>query len=328
MGKLFAHVQQPGWDETFDDEDISDEQKAVEQRIAVEYLTRAAEKEYSEAYPSLVSVGVDLAFGDYVTEEEAEEYRNKTFEWAKSGAALNNPQSHLDLGVLYQVGTGTEKNFKKAEESYLKAIELGNKVAPSSLAALYDEHYELFPDKISDAYYYAYLAQSRGHKSSVLETLRKHCEERASVVENSAGGFDVERFMSLALPRKLAFNPENSPTISELGSNTKITTLVEDLYNHYCDAEMYVTSMKISRPEPSTRIVDYIDELRLFSATLWPELRKLRESLASLSYYSHGEILDVAEAETDVDLQMAILEMVEIYIDLDELYDCLNTFIN
>jgi hypothetical protein len=86
--------------------------------------------------------------------------------------------------------------------------------------------------------------------------------------------------------------------------------------------------MKISRPEPSTRIVDYIDELRLFSATLWPELRKLRESLASLSYYSYGVILDVAEVETDVDLQMAILDMVEIYIDLDELYDCLNTFIN
>ena len=36
MGKLFAHVEQPGWDETFEDEDISNEQKRAEQRIAIE----------------------------------------------------------------------------------------------------------------------------------------------------------------------------------------------------------------------------------------------------------------------------------------------------
>lgn len=326
MGKLFAHVEQPGWDEKFEDEEISDEQKRAEQRIAIEYLTRAADKQYSEAYPALFSVGIALAFSDDIPDEEADELRGKLLEWAKAGASLDVPQSHLDLGVLYQIGTNVvDVDYSMAEKHYLKATELGSAAAPNTLACLYDELYEEFPGKMSEAYYYALLAKSRGNKSTSLSLFDTHCKERALMLEKRDGGFDAKEFADLVLPRKLSFLPPQSPIYGDFKDDAYIKELVERLAKDYHDNNDFLTLQSFQDPSSDTRIVDFIDTMRLFCASLWRELKLKCSNLASVSFFDFDKILDIAENEvTDTTLQLAVVLNVEIYYDLQDLYKALN----
>lgn len=325
MGKLFAHVELPGWDEKFEDEVISNEQKQAEQRIAIEYLTRAADKKYPEAYPCLVSIALDIVYSDDVAEDVAEELSAKILDWAKAGASLDDPQSHLDLGVLYQTGTSVDVDIFMAEKCYLKATELGSAAAPNTLASLYDEFYEEFPSKMSESYYYALLAKSRGYKSSCMDLFDTHCKERALMLEKQEGGFDVEEFANLVLPRKLSFLPTQSPLYRDIQSNADIKKLVESLCEHYHDNVEFLTLHTFNDPSSDTKIVDFIDTMRLYCARLWREVKLKCKQLASVSFFDMEKTLDIAEKNVNnTTLQLAIILTVEIYMDLDDLYKTLN----
>ena len=276
MGKLFAHLRQPGWDELFEEEsELAVEQKRIDQKIAVEYLTRAAEKGYAEAYSCLASIGIDQAFADDIPDDEAEKIKTKIFEWSAEGAKLDHPQSMLDLGVLYQIGIGAETDIAKAEEWYKRACDKGSQAAPSSLASLYDEFY---PRRASEAYYYALVALTRGHEADNWSELNQHCIERAKELESKAEGFDALEFADVALPRKMMILPTESPLVREMAS-LSAENLLKIIYLYRLVGE--ALRVKYSAEELpfveelslDMRLTDFVDNARLAIAYFWREFR-------------------------------------------------------
>lgn len=325
MGKLFSHVRHHDWDEDFEDEQISQEQKILDQDIAIDYLTRAAEKKYAEAFACLCSIGIDRMYDD--DNNLNEEIAGKVLKWAEGGVELDYPQSILDLAIFYNYGIGTDVDLIKAEKLYLKATEAGHKVAPSSLANLYAES---FPAKMSDAYYYALLSEERGYNSSRIKELDKSCADNARKLE-AKGDFDVVAFADYALPRKIRFSQDSDYTMSDF--DLIGTEHVNCLIKAYKDATDYVhdrnlkpaISFSIPYPTGDYPVIKYIDQVRWFVAALWKGLRNECQELQTVSFHNHSQILDIAENAKDAILQQAIICLVELYLELEDLYSIINS---
>lgn len=321
MGKLFAHTQQPGWDENFNDEDIPLERKRIEQKIAIDYLTRAGEKGCAEAYSCLVSVAIDIAYSDDVSDAEGDEMRTKAYGWAKAGAALDHAQSHLDLAVFYQCGVGCKEDFDKAEEHYKRAVELGSAAAPASLAILYDENPDRYADKLSDAYYYEFLSRARGHSGSNIETMENHRRERIAKLESIKEGYDIEEFCNRALPRRLALSPSSTLTLAECSQFREIINNLIDSYNNARNWPS-LEGLMPKRYDESERLIDFVDDIRVMKSRLWLAMRSRNTKFAELSILDQSELIDVIEHDlTDESLQLGAISIVEMCIYLRDLYD-------
>jgi uncharacterized protein len=57
--------------------------------------------------------------------------------WFEKSAALGNPEAQVKLGEMYHEGKGVEKNSKTAAELYAKAADAGSPAAMNNLAYLY-----------------------------------------------------------------------------------------------------------------------------------------------------------------------------------------------
>lgn len=62
---------------------------------------------------------------------------DKAYYWFEKAAKSNNNEALNSLGMIYFAGLGKDKNFKNAEEYFLKANKYGNKDAKLNLAELY-----------------------------------------------------------------------------------------------------------------------------------------------------------------------------------------------
>ena len=265
---------------------------AVDAEKAFSLFYAAAEKGYAEAYSCLASIGIDQAFAEDIPDDEAEKIKDKIFEWSEAGSKLDHPQSMLDLGVLYQIGIGTEVDIAKAEEWYKRATDLGSQAAPSSLASLYDEFY---PRRASDAYYYALLAFTRGHESDNWEMLNSHCVERAKELEGKTEGFDALEFADVALPRKMMILPTESPLVREMAS-LSAENLLKIIYLYRLVGE----ALRVKYPTANLpfveeltldmRLTDFVDNARLAIAYFWRDLRCVYDPLLTLSFFDREQI--------------------------------------
>ena len=69
--------------------------------------------------------------------QKAEQYFQKTFFLIQMLKHKDTSQVNYMLGQMYFNGWGVKKDYQKAQEYFLKAIQLGNKRANCSLAKLY-----------------------------------------------------------------------------------------------------------------------------------------------------------------------------------------------
>ena len=101
---------------------------------------------------------------DGVAAYEAGDYARARDEWLPY-AALGNPNALYNLGQLYRMGRGVERDFEKAEEYYLRAAEKGHVGAQRNLGTL---HYfgRLGQVDMEQAYKWLYRAASNGDARS------------------------------------------------------------------------------------------------------------------------------------------------------------------
>ena len=59
-------------------------------------------------------------------------------EWYRKAAKQGHASAQTNLGVMYQLGRGVEKNEQKAAEWYIKAAEQGHELAKIALRNLDD----------------------------------------------------------------------------------------------------------------------------------------------------------------------------------------------
>jgi len=97
--------------------------------------------------------------------KKAQEFFVKAYALIQALSNKNTSQVQYMLGRMFCNGWGVEKNYKKAEEHFLKAIKLGNKRANCCLVRLYIKE-----GKLKKARHYLNIALSN-------KTIANYCKD-------------------------------------------------------------------------------------------------------------------------------------------------------
>lgn len=327
MGKLFSCATQINWDE--EQKEVEAEQRKADNLIALEYFKAAAEKQYPEAFCRLTEIAFEEAFADETTSEEGEEWQRRGFEWAQQGAALEYPQSMLDLGVAYHIGVGTDTDTAKSVEWFCKAADAGCAAAAASMGRELISGEKLSID-MPQAYRWFCRAKEMGVNDPAegFKQFEKMRREHALSLQQSSGMPDILLFREQVLPWKLDCTPEDAWTRSASVTEAECWQNLQKAYIESAGMLKRLTQ-RFPIPElsgldgnPELDSVSKIDDLRTDLVKIWFFLRNtLKTKLEELTPVDLEKLLDCAEKTTDYDLQGLLISFTEQLIELNDCFE-------
>ena len=98
---------------------------------------------------------------------------SKAFSWYLRSAEKGNVQAHWQVGVCYHYASGVAKDYLKAAESYRKAAELGFVSAQISLAECYKMGVGVLKDEVEALAYYSLAARTNDNARKDRDSLEK-----------------------------------------------------------------------------------------------------------------------------------------------------------
>ncbi len=121
----------------------------------------ATDKELPDEYPKMENgeIYFEVGVGPQTSNLE------KAVKWYKMAAEQGHVSAQLNLGVMYNQGSGAPQDYKEAAKWYQKAAEQGNTKAQLNLGILYDLGRGLEKDAVKAAEYYQ-LAAKKGMRDA------------------------------------------------------------------------------------------------------------------------------------------------------------------
>lgn len=99
--------------------------------------------------------------------------------WYLRSAEKGNIQAHWEVGMCYQYATGVAKDYLKALESYRKAAEQGFVHAQTSLAECYKKGVGVLKDEVEALAYYSLAARTNDNARKDRDSLEKEMSPAA-----------------------------------------------------------------------------------------------------------------------------------------------------
>lgn len=101
------------------------------------------------------------------------------FSWYLRSAEKGNVQAHWQVGMCYHYESGVAKDYLKAAESYRKAAELGFVSAQISLAECYKMGVGVLKDEVEALAYYSLAARTNDNARKDRDSLEKEMSSSA-----------------------------------------------------------------------------------------------------------------------------------------------------
>lgn len=142
--------------------------------LAFKYYMKAAIKENSNG---IMLVGIAYWRGRGINTD-----KYKALEWLNKAADMDNTSAIFYLGSFYQKGDGhLKKDFLKAEQYFMKGVNLGKKNYNSKIGELYTHPFnENYPKAIS----YYEIAAENGYSEAELETANLYYSGKGGIAKD------------------------------------------------------------------------------------------------------------------------------------------------
>jgi TPR repeat protein len=101
------------------------------------------------------------------------------FSWYLKSAEKGNIQAHWEVGMCYQYATGVAKDYLKAAENYRKAAEQGFVPAQTCLAECYKKGVGVLKDEVEALAYYSLAARTNDNARKDRDSLEKEMSSAA-----------------------------------------------------------------------------------------------------------------------------------------------------
>jgi TPR repeat protein len=101
------------------------------------------------------------------------------FSWYLRSAEKGNMQAHWEVGMCYYYASGVAKDYLKAAESYRKAAELGFVSAQICLAECYKMGVGVLKDEVEALAYYSLVARTSDNARKDRDSLEKEMSPAA-----------------------------------------------------------------------------------------------------------------------------------------------------
>ena len=117
--------------------------------------------------------------------------------WYEKSANLEDQVSQFNLAVLYHLGTGVDKNLKKASQLYKAAADAGHNSAKINLANMYENGIGVSKNKeLSKQYYASYLHINPANKKRESQL---NIEPATDTIKLSINPASVKRYNMISL---------------------------------------------------------------------------------------------------------------------------------
>lgn len=326
MGKIFYQTCQFSWTISYKDESVPEAQRETEKMIGIEYLKKAAEKQYAEAYLWLGEAARDRMEGCDAGSLEYEEGLKEYIGYTKKGADLNHHQCLLDLGIYYAYGFyGIEKDEQKSSAFLLKAMSARSIQAYKATLGIWRDRLGSgdFPIRMSEVYNEMLFADE--HWEPLKEQMNdffRISEECAAKLEKDID-FDVVKFADCALPRKMML-PANSSIRLGLFDMRRLEHIMSKIREASGNLQGFLDISNVSLQSHELHVIEYVDTLRSLISASWKKLRSEVSELSEVTFFDHNKILEIADGLADDLHKIQLNSTVELYLKLEEFYKEIN----